>query len=241
MSRIGALTPFLGIEDSTGSGDLLFLERASARHRPQHRGLRPAAKASICSHRATIISCRFPIPAKRPPTPPPSMPSRRSSAAPHGLRSTRQNFKWLLDARRHDVFSLADAAANTNASNVFSFSNGPELAVDSTKTVNTGNIDAKKVTANSDLNPRPNMPASMRQGGWDPLSRHPPHQLCPTPVFPAGIAQATYSLTGEAHAYDPTTASFRNLVPANPAGPRAAGAPGKSRRGTAISTWTISP
>ena len=29
-ARVGAMTPFLGIEDSTGSGDLLFLERASA-------------------------------------------------------------------------------------------------------------------------------------------------------------------------------------------------------------------
>ena len=40
----------------------------------------------------------------------------------------------------------------------------------------------------------------------------------PNPHFSGWYAFLTYSLTGEQHPYDPATASFRNLRPANPLG-----------------------
>jgi len=40
----------------------------------------------------------------------------------------------------------------------------------------------------------------------------------PNPDFSGWYALLTYSLTGEQHPYDPTTASFRSLRPNNPLG-----------------------
>ena len=55
------------------------------------------------------------------------------------------------------------------------------------------------------------------QGGWDRYQIIRRTSL-PNPDFSGWYAQAAYSLTGETHRYDPTTASFRNLRPAHPLG-----------------------
>ncbi len=95
--RGGAIAPFEGIEDSTGSGDLLFLERPAAADNGRNVAGGQAAKASICSCRATIICCRLPIPARRPPMPRPSTRRRRSSPGLHGWRSARPTSSgWLM-------------------------------------------------------------------------------------------------------------------------------------------------
>lgn len=55
------------------------------------------------------------------------------------------------------------------------------------------------------------------QGGWFryQIDRR---LALPNPEFDGWYAFLAYSLTGEQHPYDPTTASFRNLRPAKPLG-----------------------
>ena len=121
------------------------------------------------------------------------------------------DFKWLLDGHVSDVFKIAHAAANTNASNIFSFSNGAELTVDSTKTINTGNIDA--VAAKEfGFETAAEYAGFYGQGGWFhyDITRR---TALPNPDFSGWYVEGTYSLTGEEHAYDASTASFRACNP----------------------------
>jgi phosphate-selective porin OprO and OprP len=221
-ARIGALTPFLGIEDSTGSGDLLFLERASAQDvsrniagGPGREGIDLFAQGDnylvSVSYTGKKTTDAATFDAQQ------ALVSRGSWLAINGAK-----LKWLLDAGATDVLSLADAAANTNTSNFTSFSNGPELAVDSTKTVNTGNIDAKKIDQYQ-FESAFEYGGLYAQGGWDHYHATRRTNL-PNPSFSGWYAQASYALTGEAHPYDPVTASFRNLVPTNPLGAGGLGA-----------------
>ena len=54
--------------------------------------------------------------------------------------------KWLVEGHITDVLKLTDPTPSTApVANVIRFSNGPEVAVDASKTVDTGNIDAKGV------------------------------------------------------------------------------------------------
>jgi phosphate-selective porin OprO/OprP len=55
------------------------------------------------------------------------------------------------------------------------------------------------------------------QGGWFhyDITRH---TALPNPDFSGWYVQATYSLTGEEHTYNPANASFRGLKPAHPLG-----------------------
>jgi phosphate-selective porin OprO/OprP len=88
--------------------------------------------------------------------------------------------------------------------------------VDTTKTVNTGNIDASKV-GEYGFETAAEYAGLYAQGGWfhyDIVRR----TALPNPDFSGWYGLVTYSLTGETHAYDPTTASFRGLRPAHPLG-----------------------
>jgi phosphate-selective porin OprO/OprP len=221
-ARIGALTPFLGIEDSTGSGDLLFLERASAQDVSRNIAGGPGREGIDLFEQDDNYIVSVSYTGKK--TTDAATFDAQQAIVSRGswLAVNRPRFKWLLDAGATDVLSLADAAANTNTSNFISFGNGPELAVDSTKTVNTGNIDAKKVDQYQ-FESALEYGGFYAQGGWDHYHVTRRTSL-PSPSFSGWYAQGSYALTGEAHPYDPVTASFRNLVPTDPLGEGGLGA-----------------
>lgn len=213
-ARVGAMTPFLGMEDSTGSGDLLFLERASAQDVSRNIAGGPGREGIDLFGQGNnyLLSVSY-------------TGKKTGDAATFGaqealvgraswLAVSQQDFKLLLDAGGTYLFKLAQAAPNTYTSNFLSLSNGTELAVDSTKTVNTGNIDASKANQ-YELESALEYDGLYAQGGWDHYQIIRRTDL-PNPSFSGWYAQASYSLTGETHGYDPTTASFRNLQPANP-------------------------
>jgi phosphate-selective porin OprO and OprP len=215
-ARVGAMAPFVGIEDATGSGDLLFLERASASDitrniagSPGREGLDLYAQGSNYLFSVAYTGKKA--------TDAATFDSQQALVGRASwLAVNEPDVKWLLDADGTYVFKLPDAAANTAASNFFSFSNGPELAVDATKTVNTGNIDASKV-GEYGFETAAEYAGLYGQGGWFHYNIVRRTAL-PNPDFSGWYGLLTYSLTGEAHAYDPTTASFRGLRPAHPLG-----------------------
>ena len=88
--------------------------------------------------------------------------------------------------------------------------------MDASKTVDTGNVDAKNVREFG-FETAGTYDRFYGQGGWFryEIERR---TAVPNPHFTGWYGFLTYSLTGEQHPYDPTTASFRNLRPANPLG-----------------------
>ena len=124
------------------------------------------------------------------------------------------------------VLKLPDAVANAvnnPLNNLASFSNGPELGIDATKTVNTGNIDATGITQWG-VETAANWKDLYGQAGYFGYQINRRASALSDPSFNGWYALATWSLTGEAHPYDPVTASFRGLKPTNPLGQKGWGA-----------------
>lgn len=220
--RVGALTPFAGLEDSTGSGDLMFLERSSAQDVTRNIAGSPGREGVDIFAQGENYLLSLSYTGKKTTDPATFDAQQAIVGRASWLAVDRPDVKWLLDADGTYVFQLADAAPNSDASNFFSLSNGPELAVDSTKTVSTGNIDAAKV-GEFGFESAGEIGGLYGQGGWfryDIVRR----TKLPDPDFSAWYAEASYALTGESHSYDPTTASFRNLRPAHALGEGGLGA-----------------
>ena len=123
--------------------------------------------------------------------------------------------KWLVDGHITEVLKLSDATASP-AATVIRFSNGPEMAVDASRTVDTGNIDANHAREFG-FETAATYAGFYGQGGWFryEIDRR---TAVPNPHFNGWYTFLSYSLTGEQHPYDPATASFRNLRPAKPLG-----------------------
>ncbi|MES2472182.1 MAG: porin [Pseudomonadota bacterium] len=213
--RIGAFAPFAGIDDSTGSGDLLFLERASVSDIARNIGGAPSREgASVFAQGDRyLVSVSF---TGKKTTDTATFDAQEAVVTRASwLAISNDDVKWLLDANSTHVLKVTDPTPNTNAG-VFRLSNGPELAIDATRTVDTGNIDARKVT----------------QWGVETAATYGPlygqagyfrfnidrRTILPDPNFKGWYALATWSLTGETHPYDPSSASFRGLRPAKPLG-----------------------
>ena len=233
--RAGAFAPFVGIEDSTGSGDLLFLERASASDITRNIAGSPGREGIDLFAQGDNYLLSVAYTGKKATDAATFDAQQAFVGRASWLAVNDADFKLLLDADGTYVFKVPDAAANTNTSNVFSFSNGPELGVDSTKTINTGNIDATKV-GEYGVESAAELGGLYAQGGWfhyDIVRR----LALPNPGFNGFYGLLTYSLTGETHAYDPTPPASAACARPMPWA-KAVGAPGKSPPATAISIWT---
>jgi phosphate-selective porin OprO/OprP len=220
--RAGTYTPAEGLEDQTGSGDLFFLERASSSDIARNISGAPSREAvSIYAQGDTYLASVSYTGKKT--------TDGTSTGAAIGTFDAQQSVigraawlavsqpdvKWLLDGHITEVLKLSDATPSP-AANVIRFSNGPEVAVDASRTVDTGNIDAKGVREFG-FESAGEYDRFFAQGGW---FRYEVERriAMPSPKFTGWYAFLTYSLTGEQHPYDPATASFRNIRPAKPLG-----------------------
>ena len=214
--RGGAIAPFNGIEDATGSGDLFFLERASAVDVARNIGGAPGREGIdlFLQGDTYLVSAAY---TTKKTTDAATFDSQQAVVGRASwLIFSQPDFKWLLDANGSYIFKVADTAANVATANVASFSNGPEVGIDATKTVTTGNIDAVKV-GEYGFETAAEYAGFFAQGGWYQYNIERRTAL-PNPSFSGAYGFVTYSLTGEIHAYDPTTASFRSLRPAHALG-----------------------
>jgi phosphate-selective porin OprO/OprP len=218
--RIGAFAPPSGIEDGNGGSNLIFLERASAAN--ISRGIAGAGGREginiFAQGRRYLLSLAY-------------TGGRTTDAATFDeqqalvgraawLAHDGDGVQWLIDGHATHVFKVADATATTPAN--ISLGAGPELAVDLTRTVDTGPLDARKVTEFG-FESAALIDRFYGQGGWFhyDISRRSGSE----PQFQGWYAMATWSLTGETRRYDAATASFRGLQPVHPLGsPGGAGA-----------------
>lgn len=220
--RAGAYTPFQGLEDQTGSGDLFFLERAASVDVARNLAGAPSREAVSIYAQDDNYLVALSYTGKK-------TTDNTSTGAIVGTFDAQQSLiaraawlaysdpdlKWLLDGHVTDTLKLPDTTANV-ASGVVRFSNGPELGIDASRTVDTGNIDAKQAREFG-FESAATYDALYAQGGWFryEIERR---LAVPNPHFSGWYGFLTYTLTGEQHPYDPTTASFRNIRPAKPLG-----------------------
>ena len=220
--RIGAYTPAEGLEDQTSSGELFFPERAASVDVARTLGGAPSREAASIFAQGENYFASVSYTGKK-------TGDNTSTGAAVGtfdaqeavigraawLAVSEPEVKWLLDGHITEVLKLSDAAPSPTL-NTIRFSNGPEVAVDASKTVDTGNIDAHHVREFGFESAGEYGPV-FAQGGWFryEIERR---IAVPNPSFTGWYAFITYSLTGEQHPYDPATASFRNIRPAKPLG-----------------------
>jgi phosphate-selective porin OprO/OprP len=220
--RVGAYTPFQGLEDQTGSGDLFFLERAASVDVARNLAGAPSREAASIYAQGDTYLVAVSYTGKK-------TTDNTSTGAVVGTFDAQQavigraawlavsepDLKWLIDGHVSEALKLPDTTANT-ASSVVRFSNGPELGIDASRTVDSGNIDAKSAREFG-FETAATYDRLYAQGGWFRYEIERRLAL-PNPHFSGWYAFATYSLTGEQHPYDPGTASFRNIRPAKPLG-----------------------
>ncbi len=222
--RIGAYTPFEGQEDQTSSGELFFPERAASVDVARNLAGAPSREAASIYAQGDTYFASISYTGKK-------SGDGTTTGAAVGTFDAQQSLigraaylavstpeaKWLVEGHITDVLKLSDPTPSTApVANVIRFSNGPEVAVDASKTVDTGNVDAKGVREFG-FETAGTYDRFYGQGGWFryEIDRR---TAVPNPHFSGWYAFLTYSLTGEQHPYDPATASFRNLRPANPLG-----------------------
>jgi len=222
--RIGAFTPGEGQEDQTGSGDLFFPERPAPVDVARNIAGAPSREAASIFVQDDNYLVSLSYTGKK-------TTDNTSTGASVGTFDAQQALigraawlaysspgaKWVVEGHLTQVLKLADPTPSSAApATVIRLSNGPEVAVDASKTVDTGNIDAKGVREFG-FETAGTWDRLYGQAGWfryDVARRTP----VPDPHFSGWYGFLTYSLTGEQHPYDPTTASFRNLRPSKPLG-----------------------
>ena len=218
--RIGAYTPPAGLEDQTGSGDLLFLERPSAVDAARNIAGAPSREAVTVFLQDTNYFASVSYTGQKAGDTGAFDEQQALIGRAAWLAVNTPDVKWLLDADVTYLFKPADIVAGsvplTTALTAVSLSGTPELTVDNNvpKTPNTGNIDAHSLTEIG-FETAAEYDALYVQGGYFHYSFDRRNPALPDPDFSGWYALATWSLTGETHAYDPTTASFRGLRPAS--------------------------
>lgn len=220
--RIGAFSPSIGIEDQTGSADLIFLERPASADVSRNIAGAPGREAVSVYAQGDRYLLSLSYTGKR-------TTDGTSTGAAVGtfdsqqaligrasfLAINRDDVKWLLDGHVTHVLKLADTTPSPSATAI-RFSSGPELAVDASRTVDTGSIDARRVTEFG-FETAFAYDVLYTQGGWYRYEAQRRTAL-PNPDFSGWYALATWSLTGEQRAYEADSASFRQLRPAKPLG-----------------------
>ncbi len=224
--RIGAYAPPAGLDDSTGSGDLLFLERAAASDAARNIAGAPSRDSiTLFAQGDTYLAALS------------YTGGKASDAATFDeqqalvgrlswLAYGDSDAHWLVDADATQVLKPADNVPNAVGNplnNLAVLSAGPELALDATKTVSTGTIDTRGITQWG-LETAANWKTLYAQAGYFGYQIHRRAGALTDPNFSGWYALAAWSLTGEARPYDPVTASFRGLKPAKALGSGGLGA-----------------
>ncbi len=216
--RAGAFAPYANLEDSGGAGDTLFLERATvteiARSTAGGDG-RSAFSITAAGERyfgsvaytgARVGQSGF------------FDEQQALVGRAAGLFYTNANTKVVLGANGTYVFDTSDVAAGPgSASTGINFQNAPELRVDNTSLVSTGNINADSVTQWG-VDGAAQWKSLYGEGGYFSFSadRRGSGLAGSNPEFTGWYAQASWLLTGESRRYDATRAAFRSPKVANP-------------------------
>lgn len=215
--RAGAFAPSVGLEDSVGSTDTLFLERASpsdlARAVAGADGRTGIAAfgngeewfASFAVTGAPIATQSFD-----------EQVALTGRVA--GLVVKSNDLNIHLGANATYVLQAPDAGPDTAARYPLRLRDRPEVRVDSTRLIDTGNINTDTLFIPG-AEFAANFQSLFLQGEyfWYQFKREQvAGPVLPDPDFSGWYAQASYILTGETRPWNPATGTFVAPKPANP-------------------------
>ena len=122
------------------------------------------------------------------------------------------DWRWVLDGAVSHVFRLADTAGPN--SGIVRLRDGPEMALDITRPLDTDVLDARSLTS-WNLESGATWRNAYLQGGY--FHYHVARRIAvPDPGFQGWYVQGSWILTGEGRSYNAETANFRPPVPSSP-------------------------
>jgi len=216
-ARIGAYAPPAGLEDSTGSADLIFLERPASSDVARNIAGAPSRDSvTVFAQGNTYLAALSYTGGKVGDS---AVFDEQQALVGRlaDLAYTDNDTQILLDADASYVFKLADNAPGPGSPTSASLSIGPELAVDGSKLINTGTIDASRV-GEFGGEAAAEWRSLFLQGGYFHFDIVRRTGALPNPQFDGWYALVAWTLTGERRKYDPETASFRQPRPDAPLG-----------------------
>jgi phosphate-selective porin OprO/OprP len=212
--RVGAFAPPANVEDATGGANLLFLERPAAA--TIARGIAGGSSRQgvdlFAQGERYLVSIAYTGGKSVDPV---SFDEQQGLVGRASyLVIDTPGWKWLLDADASHVFRLPDMAAGHPPASI-SLGTGPELAIDASRTVDTGPLSAKSVSEIG-LETAGVIGRVYGEAGW--FGYRTQRGPLPDPSFSGWYVESAFSLTGEPRPYDPVTASFHSPEPAHPLG-----------------------
>lgn len=214
--RVGAFSPPQGIDDQTGSGDLIFLERAAPSDLARGvagsdgrknflgvtsynddyyaavtwSGARAGDAAVFDSQQALVgrLAYRF-------------------------VKSADANAQISVSGTH--VLKLADTAAGPTGPSAINLQTRPENNVDGTRLIGTGNINARGVDVWG-VEAAGNWKSLYGQAGYFGYAVDRRDSPLVNPSFNGWYVQGTWVLTGEARRYNAETATWQNPRPDKP-------------------------
>lgn len=214
--RTGAFVTPQGIEDQTGAGDLLFLERAAPTDLARSIAGADGRKnvLSIFGYgddyygAVTLSAAKAADPAV--------FDAQQAIVGRASYRVYKDaDTNLILSASGSYVFKIADSAVSPAGASAITFQEGPENTVDGTRLISTGGINARKATVWG-VESAGNWKNIYVQGGYFGYGISRRASTLPDPNFNGWYAQGSWILTGEKRPYNVTTAAFGSPRPASP-------------------------
>ncbi|TAL00355.1 MAG: hypothetical protein EPO08_14010 [Rhodospirillaceae bacterium] len=217
--RIGAYAPPAGLEDSTGSPDLIFLERPASADLARNIAGAPSRDSATVFAEGTNYFAAVSFTGGKVGDASTFEDQQALVGRLAYLVYSDDKAHVLLDADGTYVLKFPGMVAGPHSPQSFSFSITPELTADSTATklVSTQTFDASHVKEGG-LEAAADWKNLYAQIGYFGYGIERRASALANPNFNGWYALATWVITGESRSYDPGTATFRAPDPHKPLG-----------------------
>jgi phosphate-selective porin OprO/OprP len=215
-TKIGAFTPSSGIEDATGSGDTIFLERNAPSEVGRNIAGGDGRNTIAVTYNDPTLFGQLAYTGNKIQDSGALDEQQAVTARVAGLPYATEDLTILLSAAGSYVFKAQDTASGQGAARAITLSAPPEITVDNTGTkfVTTGSLNAERVWQYG-LEAAAQWQSLYTQGGYFRYGAD-LRANAGAYAFSGWYGQASYILTGESRPYSPATASFGNPKPRIP-------------------------
>lgn len=214
--RIGAFTPSNGIEDATGSGDTIFLERNAPAEAARNIAGGDGRNTFSVTYSADRLFGQIAYSGNKIQDSGSYDEQQSVTGRLAGLAWSSEDLKVLLSAAGSYVLKAPDSAAGQNAVRALTINAPPEITVDNTGTkfVTTGSLNSNHMWQYG-LEGAAECQSFYGQAGY---FRYGTDLRGSTAAygFSGWYGQATWLITGESKPYSAATASFGNPKPRIP-------------------------
>jgi phosphate-selective porin OprO/OprP len=217
--RTGSFATPSGLEDQTGTGDLIFAERAA----PADLARSIAAadgRQNLISVFANGMDYYAAISLSGARSGDPAFFDEQQAVVTRAAYRvfSDPDTNVVLNGTTTYVYKVGDTAASPAGASPLTLQVGPEHSVDGTRLISTGAINADSLF-NWGLEAAANYKNFYVQGGYFDFAVSRRASTLPDPRFGGWYSQATWVLTGEPRRYNGATATWQSPAPAMPFSP----------------------